>query len=122
MIASHIAPILIVSGAVTAGLIALALFPRPVSRLIFGIDKPDDLTVFLARYMGLLVALLGSLVAFSAFHAEVRTPVLIAVSTEKIFFVALVIFSGVKRTPILVVAAIADACFALLYIAYLAGL
>ena len=121
MIASHIAAILVVSGAATAGLVVMAAAPRLMTRLVFGVDATDGLTVFFARYLGLLVFLVGCLLIYSAFHPEVRAPVLIFASVEKLFFVALIAFGGVSRTPLMLAAGIADGCFALLYLAYLAG-
>ena len=54
-----------------------------MSRLVFGVDNADDLTLFLARYLGLLVALIGLLIIHSAFHPEARTAILDAAIVAK---------------------------------------
>ena len=122
MMTSSIVPILVVSGAATAGAIVLFLAPEPLLRLVFGVDAADGLTIFFARYIGLLVFLFGCLLVYCAFNPATRAPVLVAASTEKLVFVALVAMGKAKRTPLLTTAAIADALFATLYVLYLAGL
>ena len=119
VVATYIVPILIFSGAATACIFLLVVFPKPLTRALFGVDPTSPFQIFLARYVGLLVFLVGCLILYSAFHPELRPAVLVAACIEKIFFVGFVSFGGFKRTPLLVAAAIADACFSLLYLAYL---
>ena len=120
MIPAHITQILIVSGLLTAGAILLTLAPRQVSRAVFHLDPVDWLSNFFTRYVGLLVFLIGSLIAYSALHPEIRRPVLVAAILEKTFFVGF-IFSmrPDQRTPLAVIAAAADTLFVLLYLMYL---
>jgi|SRR6516164_6593148 hypothetical protein len=123
MIRAYIVPVLIVSGAATAGIIALAVAPRQVCYAIFRFELVDWLSNFLARYVGLLVFLIGSLIVYSAFHPEIRRPVLIAAIIEKTFFVACIVsLRPERRTTLALVAAAADALFALIYCAYILAL
>jgi len=121
MIAAYIVPILVVSGAFTMGLIALTLAPRAVSHAIFGVEVTDALTIFLARYTGLLVFLFGALIVVSAFHPEIRRPVLIAACIEKLALVLFVLSRTLRPTPLMIAAAAADSLFVILYLAYLAS-
>jgi hypothetical protein len=121
MIAAYIIPILVVSGACTMGIIALTFAPRAVSRVFLGVEPADGLTTSLARYVGLLVFLVGCLIVFSAYHPEIRRPVLVAACAEKLMFVFLVLTRNIGATPLLTAAAAADSLFVILYLAYLAS-
>ncbi|HZV78660.1 MAG TPA: hypothetical protein VFF60_03495 [Candidatus Binatus sp.] len=121
MIATYIVPILVVSGVCTMGIIALTFAPRAVSRAIFGVEATDALTIFLARYTGVLVFLFGGLIVVSAFHPEIRRPVLIAACVEKLTLVFFVLSRRLRPTPLMIAAAAADSLFTVLYLAYLAS-
>jgi hypothetical protein len=121
MIVTYIVPILVVSGVATMGIIALTFAPRVMSRVFFGVEPSDVLTNSLLRYVGLLVFLLGCLIVFSAYHPEIRRPVLIAACAEKLMFVFLVLTRNLGPTPPLTAAAAADSLFTVLYLAYLAS-
>jgi hypothetical protein len=119
VIERYISSFLIISGAFTAGIIVMALAPRAVLRRLFALDVTDRLSIFLARYVGLLVFLFGCLIVYSAFEPGVRVPVLVAATIEKIAFVAFILSGKLTRTPLGLAAAIADSCFAAVYILYL---
>ncbi len=123
MLASFIGWILVGSGALTAagGLTAL-LFPQPLLRIVFGVESADGSIVFLARHWGVLIFAIGALIVYSAYEPSARTPVLVAATIEKFAVGALIVFGRVKRTIVLTAAAIIDGVFAILYVAYLAGL
>jgi hypothetical protein len=122
MLASCIGWILVASGAITAagGLPAL-LFPQPFLRLAFRV-KSTDASVFFVRHWGLLIFVLGALIVHSAYAPIARAPVLTAAAIEKFAFVVLIFFGPVKRTMTMTASAIMDGVFAILYVAYLAGL
>jgi hypothetical protein len=123
MLQGSIGWILVVSGAVTAlaGL-AAALFTVPLLRLAFGVANPEAATRFFARHWGLLIFLVGALLIESASAPALRNPVLIVAAIEKWAIVLLVFFGPLKRTLPMTAIALGDGLFALLYVAYLAGL
>ena len=123
MIASSIVWILVVSGIITgaAGL-AACVAPRPLLRLAFGVDAAADATLFFARHWGVLIFAVGALTVFSAYAPATRMPILAAAALEKIAVVALIFFGPLKRTPAMTAIAASDGIFAVLYLAYLAGL
>lgn len=123
MLASSIVWILVGSGAVTcaAGLPAF-LFPRQLLRIAFGIEDPSDGVVFFARHWGLLIFLVGALVVYSAYDPASRFPILIAAAAEKAVLVGQIFFGRMKRTVVMTAIALGDGLFAVLYVAYLAGL
>ena len=122
MLASSIVWILRISGAVTALAGAGAfLGPAPLLKLVFGIDREDAATTFFVRHWGVLVAVTGMLIAWSAYLPDARLPILIAGAAEKAVLIALVFFGPLKRTPGMTLIAAMDGVFTILYVLYLTG-
>jgi hypothetical protein len=123
MLASSIGWILVASGVITAGagLVAL-LFPDLFLRLGFEVESPSSSLVFFVRHWGVLIFVVGALIVYSAYAPTVRAPVLAAAAIEK-FAIGLLTFLGpMKPTSAMTAIAIGDGTFAILYVAYLAGL
>src|SRR5262245_31839487 len=122
MLASSIEWILVASGTITAaaGLPAL-LFPHVFLRLGFGVESPSSL-VFFVRHWGVLIFAIGALIVYSAYAPTVRAPVLAAAALEKFAIGLLTFFGPMKRTTAMTAIAVGDGAFAILYVAYLAGL
>ena len=119
---SSIGWILVVSGVVTAvGGFTVLLIPAVVLRAAFAAGPIDGLTQFFVRHWGVLIFVVGALIAWSAYAPAIRTPVLLAGAVEKFAVVALVFFGPAKRTAAMTAIAAGDGLFALLYGAYLAG-
>jgi hypothetical protein len=123
MLSSWIEWLLIVSGFVTAGGgLAALLVPAQFLRLGFGVDIPTVSALFFVRHWGVLISLIASLIVYSAFAPSARTSILIAAATEKFAVGFLIFFGPAKRTHAMTAIAIVDGIFAILYVAYLAGL
>jgi len=122
MLASSIGWILVASGIITAvaGLAAL-LFPHLFLRLGFGVESTNSL-VFFVQHWGVLIFAVGALIVYSAYVPTVRAPVLVAAAMEKAAIGFLTFFGPMKRTTAMTAMAIGDGAFAILYVAYLAGL
>jgi hypothetical protein len=122
MLAARIELILLITGLATAG--ALVLVPAPVTmmKLLFGQAPSDALSLAIARHWGLLVGLVGALLIYAAYHAEVRVPTLIVASAEKAVFALGMFLSPFRRRPTVLGMALADAGMAAVYLLYLAGL
>jgi len=123
MLASSIGWILVGSGVITAGAgLAALLFPDLFLRLGFGVESPSSSLVFFVRHWGVLILVVGALIVYSAYVPTVRAPVLAAAAIEKFAIGLLTFFGPMKRTSAMTAIAIGDGAFAILYVAYLAGL
>jgi hypothetical protein len=122
MLTSSIGWILVTSGIITAvaGLAAL-LFPHLFLRLGFGVESTNAF-VFFVQHWGVLIFAVGALIVYSAYAPTVRAPVLVAAAIEKFAIGLLTFFGRMKRTTPMTAIAIGDGAFAILYVAYLAGL
>ncbi len=123
MLSSAIEWVLIVSGSVTAGGgLAALLSPEQFLRLGFGVDIPTVAALFFVRHWGVLISVIGALIVYSACAPSARTSILIAAAIEKFAIGSLIFFGPAKRTGATTAIAIVDGTFAILYVAYLAGL
>jgi hypothetical protein len=122
MLAAQIEWILLVTGLVTAGALVLFLAPVTMMKMLFGQAPSDALSLLIARHWGLLVCLVGALLIYAAYHAEIRVPTLIVASAEKAVFAIGMLASPWRRRPTVLVMALADAGMAAVYLMYLTGL
>ena len=122
MIADQIEWILLITGVATAGAAAVFLAPVTVMKALFGQAPSDALSIAVARHWGLLIFLVGALLIYAAYHAEVRVPALIVAIAEKAAFALSMFLSIFRRRATVLVMALADAGMAALYVMYLAGL
>jgi hypothetical protein len=122
MLIAQIELILLITGLATAGGVVVFLAPVSVLKTIFRQAPSDALGLLIARHWGLLIFLVGALLVYAAYHAEVRVPTLIVAIVEKTVFAVAMLSSPFSRRPIAVVMALADAGMAALYVAYLTGL
>jgi len=122
-LASSIGWILVGSGTITAaaGLGAL-LFPNLFLRLVVEVESSISPLVFFIQHWGVLIFVVGALITYSAYAPTVRAPVLAAAAIEKIAIGLLTFLGPIKRTRALTAMAVGDSAFAILYVAYLAGL
>ena len=120
MIASHSFAILVATGVYTAGAVLQLFAPRTSLAMIFGIQTDERFTLLIARHWGLLAALVGSLLVYSAFHPEVRAPVVVVAIVEKLVLAGLVFFGSWKRTPAATRTAVVDVAIAVLLLLVLA--
>ena len=123
MLAPFIGWILVVSGVITAGAgLAALLFSHLFLRLGFGVESPSSSLVFFVRHWGVLIFVVGALIVYSAYVPTVRAPVLVGAAIEKFAIGLLTFFGPMKRATAMTAIAIGDGAFAILYVAYLAGL
>jgi hypothetical protein len=121
MLAEHIQLILVITGAATGAVIVLFLAPVRVMKVVFGQVPSDALSVLIVRHWGLLVALIGGLLIYAAYHAEIRIPTLIAAVVEKLALVVGLILSPVRQRPTVLAMILADTGMATVYLFYLAS-
>src|SRR5437763_9015895 len=99
MLAARIELILLLTGLVTAGALVLFLAPVTVMKVLFGQAPSDALSLLIVRHWGLLVFLVGALLVYAAYHAEVRVPTLTVAIAEKAAFAAGMFVSPFRRRP-----------------------
>jgi len=121
MLAAQIEWILLITGVATAGALGLFLAPVPMMKMIFGQAPSDALSLLIARHWGLLVGLVGALLIYAAYHAEIRVPTLIVAIVEKAAFALGMFISPFRRRPAVLAMALADAGMAAVYLIYLIG-
>ena len=120
MVTSFIEPILLATGLLTMGAIAISLFPKFGLKLLLAFETTEPSILLLARHWGLLLFLMGALLVYSAVAPEIRVPVLIVAIAEK---VAAPLLLGLNpRTRLATFAALFDTGCVVLYLLYLAGL
>lgn len=110
---------LIATGVLTALTAIGLLFPHVLLGTLFGLETDDGTTLLLGRHWSLLLAVIGGLLMYAAYHPEVRTPVMLAAATEKIGLALLVVMSPLRKRAITMVAVGADLVMALLYVFFL---
>ena len=121
MLAGHMELILWVTGLATAGALVVCLAPVPVMKAVFGQSPPDALSLLIARHWGLLVSLVGALLIYAAYYAEVRVPVLIIAIVEKVVIVLGLLLSPFRRRAPVLAIVLGDMGMAVVYLFYLAG-
>ena len=119
MLAAQIEVILVLTGLATASALVLFLSPVTMMRMLFGQTPSDALSILIVRHWGLLVGLVGTLLIYAAYHAEIRVPTLIVAIVEKAAFALGVFLSPFHRRPTVFVMALADAGMAAVYLIYL---
>jgi len=122
MLAPQIELILLLTGLATTAALVLFLAPVTAMKMLFGQAPSDLLSILIARHWGLLVGLVGVLLVYAAYHAEIRVPTLIVAIVEKVVFAVGAFLSPFRRRPMVLVAALADAGMAVAYATYLTGL
>jgi hypothetical protein len=119
MLAAQIELVLVLTGVATASALVLFLSPVTMMRMLFGQAPSDALSILIVRHWGLLVGLVGTLLIYAAYHAEIRFPTLIVAIVEKATFALGVFLSPFHRRPAVLVMALADAGMASVYLIYL---
>ena len=122
MLAAHIELILLVTGLATAGGLAVFLAPATMMTMLFGQAPSGAASLFIARHWGLLVCLVGALLIYAAYHAELRIPTLIVGIVEKAAIALGLLISPLRRRPAVRAMALADGGMAAVYCIYLIGL
>jgi hypothetical protein len=119
-ITANINEILVMTGAVTASMLAQFLAPQAFLRGICKIDMRDEASLLFARHWGLLAFVMGGLLMYAGPHAAVRFPVVVAALVEKAGF-AWLIFKDFGRPHVLGLraAAVFDAACVAIFAAYL---
>jgi hypothetical protein len=121
MIGAHIELILIVTRAVTAIALLQFIAPASVLRMICGEAPADNVGLAIARHWGLLIFLVGALLAYAAFHPSIRGPAMVIAMIEKAVLGLGVFGTSLRSHSAVAAIAAGDSLIALVYALYLAG-
>ena len=116
---AHAGTILVITGVLTAG-VGLGVFaPGRLLEILLGIEVAGAMTKLLGRYCFVLVALVGGLLIYAGYHAEIRVPAIVVGTVEKLTFVGLVLASPLRRRALTMFFVSADSVMALLFVVLL---
>ncbi|MEL7185358.1 MAG: hypothetical protein AAFN50_02840 [Pseudomonadota bacterium] len=121
LITNNIKWIMLVSGMLTASLLAAAVAPTWTLMMMFGESLDGALSNIIVRNWGALVGLVGLLLIYGAFDSSVRKPVLLVAAFSKITFIGLVFLYGGEYLSKVAVSVAFDTLVVLLFILYLVG-
>ncbi|MBK06698.1 MAG: hypothetical protein CL920_00900 [Deltaproteobacteria bacterium] len=123
MITNNMSIILYITGAITASMLLQFLFPRTFLRLANKVELEDKAGLFYARHWGMMVFVLGALMVYVGYYPAGQTPVLLAVTVEKVAFVAMVFTSlDEPLSRALIPSALFDSTCVILFTLSLTGL
>ena len=107
--------VLVVTGALTAGLGFGVIVPGTLLRILLGADHPDATSRFIARYCFLLGALVGCLLIAAAAQPALRVAAMSVAAVEKLGFAALVLASPLRYRALTMTFVAIDTVMVLLY-------
>ena len=87
-ITAHIAPILFVTGVITALPVVQFFFPAAM-KVLSKLELTDEGALFFARHWGLVTLTIGALLCYAGAHEEARRPIVLAIVIEKAGLVGL---------------------------------
>ena len=93
-IESNIKWIMLVSGLLTCTMLLAALAPQAALRSTFGETLEGPLADLVVRNWGVLIALIGAMLIYSAFNPPVRSMTLVVAGLSKLIFIGLVLSHG----------------------------
>lgn len=112
---SNIKWIMLISGGLTFTMIFAVIAPHQALSLMFGTTLEGPLSEIIVRNWGALVAMVGGLLVYGAFHEGNRNLALAVAVLSKILFISLVITNGfgAKMLPTIALDAIVIVLFSL---------
>jgi hypothetical protein len=123
VIVAHIKWIMLVSGALTCTMVYAALAPQAALRSTFGQTLEGPLAEIVVRNWGALIALVGGMLIYGAYHPPSRPLVLAVAGLSKVTFIGLVLVYGRPYLDHQAGLSIAiDTAMVVLFVGYLLGL
>jgi hypothetical protein len=122
-IIAKIKSIMLVSGVLTCTMVYAVIAPQSALRSMFGTTLEGPLAEIIVRNWGALIALIGALLIYGAFHAAQRATILVVAALSKAIFIALVLTFGTSFLHHQVGISIAvDSVMVVLFAGYLLGM
>ncbi|TGM42350.1 hypothetical protein EHQ92_16275 [Leptospira biflexa] len=119
LIFSNIKWIMLGSGIITCSMILSALHPSLGLSLTFGESLDGNLANIIVRNWGALIALIGGMLVYGAYHEPNRNLVLVAASISKSTFVFLNLVYGQAYFAKSGLALVFDSVLVIIFVAYL---
>lgn len=115
--------IMIVSGVLTCTMLYAAIAPQEALRSTFGASMEGPLAEIVVRNWGALIALVGAMLIYGAYHPPVRPLILTVAGLGKLIFISLVLTYGTQYLGHQVgLAIVIDFFMVVLFITYLVGI
>ena len=112
--------IMLVSGVLTFTMLLAAIAPESTFRSNFGEVLTGPAAVLVVRNWGILIALVGAMLIYGAYHPPVRRLVVSVAATSKLAFVVLVLSEGTTYLHFQAgIAVVVDTLTIILFLAYL---
>ena len=112
--------IMVVSGALTCTMLYAAIAPEAALRSTFGETLEGPLVDVVVRNWGALIAIVGGMLIYGAFHPPSRPPILMIATLGKVAFIGLVLAQGARYLSHQAgVAVVVDSVMVVLFVAYL---
>jgi hypothetical protein len=112
--------IMLISGVLTSTMIFAAVAPKAALQSTFGEALEGPVADLVVRNWGFLIALIGVMLIYGAFHPLQRPLVLAIGGASKVFFISLMFAHGLLRGQAAISAAI-DFVMVVLFALYLVG-
>jgi hypothetical protein len=94
LVGNGIKGIMLVSGAATCTMVYAAVAPQAALRVMFGETLEGPLAEILVRNWAALITLIGIVLIWGAFKAQVRSMALVVAGASKLAFIGLVLAYG----------------------------
>ena len=112
--------IMLVSGIFTLGMLYAFFAPFAALSTLFGATLEGPVANMVVRNWGALIALVGAMIVYGAYHPAVRRFILGTTAISKVVFIALVIAGGTQFLGHLIaIAALVDVAVVVLFVGYL---
>lgn len=113
--------VMVIAGVLTATMVSAAVDPQAALQSMFGETLTGPVAELVVRNWGALIALVGGMLIWGAFHPPSRPLALVVASVSKLCFIGLVLATGLAgRTGQVRVSIVVDAIFVLAFAIYLA--
>ena len=123
LIITYMKWIMIVSGVLTCTMLYAAIAPQETLRSTFGASMEGPLVEIVVRNWGALIALVGAMLIYGAYHPPVRPLILTVAGLSKLIFISLVLTYGTQYLGHQVgLAIVIDFFMVVLFITYLVGI
>jgi hypothetical protein len=120
IIVAKIKWIMLVSGVLTLTMLYPAIAPQAALRGMFGETLEGPLAQIVVRNWGVLIAIIGAMLIYGAYHAAVRPLVLCVAAFSKLVFILLILAQGSRYLGQQAgIAIVIDAVWVVLFALYL---
>lgn len=121
LVVENIRWIMLIVGVLTCTMVFAAIAPQAALRSTFGETLEGPLAGIVVRNWGALIALVGAMLIYGAYHPPVRALVLVVAAASKLVFIGLVLSHGRRYLGKAGLALAVDSLAVVLFAIYLAS-